>query len=324
VTVLFDLKSEGSVENMPFYQTGLIPAAPVSHGYKNFWLRDGWYVGICSEEYVRNRIWNGMISIAERYEWKLRYHNVFKPNLWYEYMHVRYSPSGEEIAEGWLHTQWDGIANWLEVCLDKKRYDLAELIAGYMGCVGVHKSPAATVWEDGDFHDPYTLAACAHALYRAKDHLHSQRNMIEEMAEHSVCRMRSLLPFVHDTRPVCLSQLGIIWPFDLAGSHRDEILYLTQKHLMREPFGFIRYEGDKYDGEGFSRGRGTETPWLLGDLYMAMIEPNNPKWRKRLEMAYRHFSCMPEAYFPETMKANRNTPLLWAEAMFNRVRRSWK
>ncbi len=58
-------------------------------------------------------------------------------------------------------------------------------------------------------------------------------------------------------------------------------------------------------------------PWLLGDCFMALIEPRNQRWKDRLKRAYDHFGMMPEAYFPESMKANRNSPLLWAEAMNN-------
>ncbi len=303
------------------YPNGLVPAAPVAHGYRNFWLRDGYYIGLCSDIKTRYAIWDGVIEVMDRYKWKLEIHSKQPPSQWYEHIHVRYSPEGTEIPhERWLHNQWESIANAGEMCLDRGRYDLASLLADYLRVAKCHRQPAAGAWEDRNSSDAYSLAACAHFFQLCKTHLPDKYAQLDDQVKKCTKRLSSLLPYATEKKQLCLSLLGVVWPYNAAGAYHDEIIALVCKHLMREPFGFIRYEGDSYDGEHMSRGKGTELPWLLGDCFMAKIEPNNPKWRRRLKSAYDTFGCIPEAYFPETMKANRNTPLTWAEAMWNNVK----
>jgi phosphorylase kinase alpha/beta subunit len=303
---------------VPFYDSGLIPAVPnVSHGYRNFWIRDGWYVGICSNSSDRQRIWNGIINILDKYKWKLEIHANQPPVHWYEYFHVRFSPSGDEIQnEHWLHNQFDAMANAGEVCLDQGRFDLADLIIDYLKTCQVHRNPAAGMYEDRNTLDAYTLASCLHFLRRAWSTLTDKKQQIAELADAVEESLDRLLPYATASNTVCLSLLGVIWPFDVLQKHHDRILDLVNTDLRREPFGFIRYRGDCYDGEHFNRGEGTEVPWLLGDCFMSKIQPNNPLWKNRLKEAYRTFKCMPEAFFPETMKPNRNTPLIWAESLY--------
>ncbi len=303
------------------YPSQLVPAAAnVLHGYRNVWIRDCYYVGICSDETTRRKIWQGLITVLERYREKLTIHaRQFPPRHWFEYMHVRYSPEGYEFGgdeNKWLHNQWDAISNWLEVCLDEEQLDLAELLVDYMSMVKYAKRPSAGAWEDRNTCDAYSLAACVHALVRAKKYLPEKRCQLEDMIRHGNKRLYTvLLPYATNDRLVCLSLLGILWPFNMGGPFHDEIKEIVTSRLMRQPYGFIRYDGDTYDGEHFNRTFGTETPWLLGDCFMAKIEPDKPVWRDRLDAAQKQFGCMPEAFFPESMKMNRNSPLLWAEAM---------
>lgn len=301
------------------YPSDLAPAAIVPHGYRNVWVRDNWYLGICSDNRTRSRIWNGLITVLDRYKWKLEIHAQKPPRHWYEFMHVRYSPEGQEIGnEPWLHNQWDCIGNWLDVCIDENRLDLASLLVDYMNVVKYAKKPSAGAWEDRNTCDAYSLAACIHALQKAKPHLGHKKAQIDNMVQHGNRRLYSvLLPYATNDKLVCLSLLGILWPYNMGGPYHDEIKNLVVKTLMREPFGFIRYKGDTYTGEHFNRGDGTETPWLLGDCFMSVIEPKNQLWKDRLKRARDHFGFIPEAFFPENLRANRNSPLLWAEAMDN-------
>lgn len=300
-----------------FYPSGLIPAAPVFHGYKNFWVRDGYYVGLCCGGKVKDRLWEGMVNLLDSYKWKLEYHSKKAPQHWYEYIHIRYSPDGKEIGyEHWMHNQFDAYANWGEVCLDVGRIDLVELLIDYLQVIQFHKKPAAGAWEDRNTCDAYSLAACIHFLERAKRAVPAKRAKVEHMIKLAIKRLYALMPFATVNKTVCLSLLGVIWPFDLAGPYRQDIIDLSLEHLKREPYGFIRYPADCYDGEHFGRKPGNEVPWLLGDCFLAKIEPQNKVWRRRLDAAQRDFGFMPEAYYPETMKANRNSPLLWAEAMY--------
>lgn len=299
------------------HPNGLVPAAPVPHGYSNFWVRDGYYVGLCCGGAVKDRIWDGMIKLLDSYRWKLEIHSKKPPQHWYEYIHIRYSPTGKEIeGEHWMHNQFDAYANWGEICLDVERFDLAALLVDYLHTLQFHKKPSAGAWEDRNTCDAYSLAACIHFLQRAKKFLPLKQAMIEHMVRLGTKRLYALMPFATVNKTVCLSLLGVIWPFDMAGPYKQDIIDLAILHLKREPYGFIRYPGDSYDGEGFSRKTGTETPWLLGDCFLAKIEPHNRLWKDRLDVAHRDFKCIPEAYDPGTMNFNRNTPLLWAEAMY--------
>lgn len=302
--------------DLPFYSSDLLPAAPVEHCYRNVWIRDLYYMGICSDKDTKKRIWQAAISILDRYQWKLKHHAEVRPIHSHEYIHVRYSPEGFEIPEAWRHKQWDAIGNWIEICLDEERYDLTELLIEYLYCVKFYRNPAATAWEDANVFDAYSFAAVIHALQRAKKVLPHKIDRISQMVKKTVTRLYNLLPLAARTRPICLSLLGVIWPFDCAGPYRDDILDLVKEHLMREPFGFIRYRGDAYDGEFMSRGYKTELPWILGDCFMRHIEPENLLWKQRLDNAKNHFGSLPEAYWPEDMQPNRNTPLLWCESMY--------
>jgi GH15 family glucan-1,4-alpha-glucosidase len=297
------------------YSSGLIPAAPVNHGYRNFWIRDGYYIGLCVPE-LRKIIWDAVIRILDNYRWKLEIHAKQKPEKWFEHIHIRYDPNGNEITnEHWLHNQFDAHGNLIEICLDKNRIDLATLLVDYLYKLDYSKEPSAGAWEDRNSSDAYSLASCIHALQRAKVYIPAKREQIERMVHRGCQRLYArLLPYATSEKTVCLSLLGIIWPFNLGGPYTDEIISLVKTHLMREPFGFIRYDSDKYDGEGFTRTTGTEMPWLLGDCWMSKIEPHNKIWSDRIINAKAHFGCLPEAYAPESMRPNRNTPLLWAEA----------
>jgi len=302
-----------------FYDSNLLPAAHVEHCYKNCWIRDLYYIGICGNEEVKNKLWDGMIDVLDTYRWKLAHHAKIKPDSWFEYMHVRYSPEGTEIDEGWRHKQWDAIGNWLEVCIDHNRIDLASLMVDYLEKVQYFRNPAAGAWEDRNAIDSYSISSCIYALSKAKPFLESQKDKIDLMVKMGLRRLYGMLPYASPDKIICLSLLGVIWPFDMAGPYKQEIIGLAKTHLMREPFGFIRYVGDTYDGEFMSRKKGNELPWLLGDLFMAKIEPKNQLWKDRIKKAHDTFGCMPEAYFPETMKPNRNSPLLWAEAMHENI-----
>jgi phosphorylase kinase alpha/beta subunit len=304
-----------------FYPSDLIPAAPVKHGYRNFWVRDGYFIGICCGGAVQSRLWNGMTSILDRYKWKLEIHARKAPVLWYEDIHIRYDENGMEIPnEHWMHNQVDSHGNFLEVAVDQRRSDLAELLVDHLDLVKYQKRKAAGVWEDRNSCDSYSIAACLYALQKSKRLLEHKYRQIDNMVKRGTKRLYSLLPYATEHRQVCLSQLGTIFPYNMAGPYRQEIIDIVCANLKREPFGFIRYHGDSYDGEGFTRGRGTEMPWLLGDCFMALIEPENPEWRRRLDRAYEHFGCIPEAYYPENMKMNRNSPLVWAESMYRKIR----
>lgn len=303
-----------------FYRSGLVPAAlNVEHGYKNFWIRDGYYIGLCYGGSVKERLWNGVVDILDRYKWKLEIHAQIPPKHWYEYIHIRYDPDGKEIEEEqWLHTQWDCIGNLIEICLDKNRLDLASLLVDYLKIVRYDRQPAAGAWEDRTHSsDAYSLAACITALQRAKEYLPEKAYQIEKMVKRGCTRLNLLLPFATTDKMVCLSLLGVIWPFNVAGPYKNEIIRLVKQNLQREPFGFIRYRGDSYDGENFSQDIGSEYPWLLGDLLMNRIEPDAKLWKRRIDHAYDIFKCMPEAYNPVDLKPNRNTPLLWAEALYD-------
>jgi hypothetical protein len=275
------------------------------------------YIGLCSDEPTRKRIWKGLVGILDFYKWKLEIHSKVAPRQWYEYLHVRYSPEGREIPnEHWMHNQFDSYGNWLDVCLDEERLDLASLLVDYLNVVKYAKKPSAGAWEDRNTCDAYSLACCVHALQRAKAFLPNKKRQIENMVRHGCKRLYSvLLPYATNNRLVCLSLLGILWPLKMGGPFTEEIKSLVLSNLKREPYGFVRYAGDSYDGEGFSRGPGTEMPWPLGDGFMCQIEPEKPLWRERLDAAHCQFGMMPEAYRPESLTANRNSPLLWAEAM---------
>ena len=111
--------------NKYLYPSGLLPAAPVLHGYKNVWIRDMYYAGICSNETFKKEIWTSLINLLDKWKWKLEIHAKKPPGYWYEFIHVRYSPDGEEIRdEHWMHNQWDAIGNWLEITIDMNRLDL--------------------------------------------------------------------------------------------------------------------------------------------------------------------------------------------------------
>jgi hypothetical protein len=301
-----------------FYPSGLLPAAPVSHGYKNVWIRDMYYIGICSSETVRLKIWQSVVAILDRYKWKLEIHSKKPPIHWYEFIHVRYNPEGFEIEnEHWLHNQFDAYANFGEICLDLNRIDLVALFVDYLYMLQFHKKPSAGAWEDRNTCDAYSLAACLHFLQRSKSVIPNKVEQIDHMIKLASKRLYStLLPYATFDKKICLSLLGVIWPYNMAGPYKNEILELVMKYLYKEPFGFIRYVGDSYSGEHFDRIAGTETPWLLGDCFLHKIEPDNDKWIKRLDEAIKIFKCLPEAYDIQTMTANRNTPLLWAEAMY--------
>jgi GH15 family glucan-1,4-alpha-glucosidase len=302
---------------LPFFPNGLLPAANSNH-YNFIWVRDNYMIGLCSPPSVRQQIWQGLVWLLEKHRPKLEWHTKHPPHQCWEYIHIKYNPDGTEMRCGWDHRQYDSYGNWLQVMVEMERADLAALLVDYLLTIRFWETNCTGIWEDSYDIDANSIASCVSALKNCVRLLPEKSTQLEYMIENGLSSLNALLPKAMRKRHLCLSLLGVIWPYDLAGKHREQMLDLICSKLKREPFGFIRYENDTFDGIGFSRGVGREMPWILGDAWFSRIEPDNSYWRNRLEDARKHFGTLPEGYFPETLQPNINSCLLWTEAMSSR------
>ena len=260
------------------HPNGAVYASPWLH-YKAHWLRDGLYtleaykhLGIHKRQI---QLLNAPMNIFHRYDRKIRYGVRHRPEDDYKFIHARYSPyTLEEIPGDWGHNQLDVLGLFL--------YEIADLSLKFPGLfheldVGRRVSSIVVnnvtrylntmkwwefgdygVWEEGPDQHSSSLGAVIGGLKKLEamnDKSPGAELFFElEQLERGQSALSSLLPreSVHAdglpnrTRDCDLSQLSLIWPFEvLSEKDEDIVLERIENSLVRKN-GVIRYANDPY------------------------------------------------------------------------------
>lgn len=260
------------------HPNGAVYASPWLH-YKAHWLRDGLYtleaykhLGIHKRQI---QLLNAPMNIFHRYDRKIRYGVRQRPEDDYKFIHARYSPyTLEEIPGDWGHNQLDVLGLFL--------YEIADLSLKFPGLfheldVGRRVSSIVVnnvtrylntmkwwefgdygVWEEGPDQHSSSLGAVIGGLKKLEamnDKSPGAELFFElEQLERGQSALSSLLPreSVHAdglpnrTRDCDLSQLSLIWPFEvLSEKDEDIVLERIENSLVRKN-GVIRYANDPY------------------------------------------------------------------------------
>ena len=176
--------------------------------------------------------------------------------------------------------------------------------------------------------------------YRRKIEISHYVPISERMIAAGQKALTRLLPQESESRPYDLSQLSLIWPYNIVDFQMKKILlHNIETHLVGER-GVCRYPGDVYCGKGLVPGDDVTAEWPLGLAWLAICyakfaehgrdfdahrQPVQIDWDHRrmyfnkavhyfqlLEKCMTPDGCVPEMFLGE--QAGHNTPLAWAQS----------
>lgn len=336
--------------------------------YNVFWLRDIMYATYANE-YV-----GAYDKMIESYRLILRIFHKYKHKILLgarkrhylgscagEVIHARVHPiTLEEITHEWGHHQLDifGLFLYKTGDLMKKGYNplttdqvetlvLLRDIVLYLLTVRWHSDPDFGVWEEGpEVHASSIGSVLAgltmwhddgyyHSKYSNQVDIHRFLPIPQEFIEAGRNRMDRLLPRESESRPYDMSQLSLIWPYNIVSeSQAKQILLNIEKNLAKEN-GVIRYTGDKYFNANQDNPLGSEAEWPLGFAWLSIVYSKlaqrslknsgifgKPReqiekaelYLEKLESVMTEDGKVPELY--SNGKPNWNTPLAWAQSFY--------
>lgn len=317
--------------------------ASTSSTYNFIWLRDTFYevmpylnksCGRYASTYHR------ILDIFREYEWKLDIHTKQKPIHKHEYMHPRYTADTvREVPMEWGNCQHDatgailfGIGEGIKVgkkmLRDEKDREIVQKLVRYLEiCEFWHDSNDNGIWEENPETRSSSLAACIAGLK-------SVRNVVdvpEYMIEKGMLALYELFPFETKTRKYDLSQLSLIYPYNLLDDQMSKIIVKqVEENLLRDR-GVIRYIGDSYystlekeHGRGRSRTfyEGTEAEWCFGLPWLSICHnllSNKDKAKEYIEWTEKVMledGSLPELYYSKCDIYNENSPLGWSNSLY--------
>lgn len=336
--------------------------------YGVFWLRDIMYASYANE-YVGAydkmiESYRLIIRIFQKYRHKITSgarKRHYTGSCADEVIHARVHPvTLEEITREWGHHQLDifGLFLYKTGDLIKKGYsvistDQAETlilmrdIVLYLTTVRWHSDPDFGVWEEGpEIHSSSIGSVLAgltmwhddgyyHHKYRTQVPLHSYLPIPQEFLETGRRALDSILPSESASRPYDLSQLSLIWPYNIiTDGQACQIIDAIEKSLVRE-MGVIRYTGDLYYNADPSSPLGNEAQWPLGFAWLSIVcsqlalrsirlgtifsAPSeliekSVGYLERLEAVMTADGMVPELY--TSGSPNRNIPLAWGQSFY--------
>ena len=149
------------------------------------------------------------------------------------------------------------------------------------------------------------------------------------LIKRGVDALNKLLPMESPTRKNDLSQLSLIYPYNVLDRETSwQILLGVERNLLRDR-GSIRYKGDSYyNSENIddrykdsSHYFGKEAEWTFGLPWLALAHMqlgSDEKAKEYLEKAYSVMlpdGAMPELYYANANKYNGNCPLGWSNSL---------
>ena len=320
------------------YDSGLFAASKkgVETGYDKAWLRDNFYECLAFEvledyESVR-KTYRAILDIFKKHEAKIDHAIAKKPEHTHEYIHPRYHPETfEEYWEEWGNKQNDSIGCILFKIgeLEKRRKGILGLndddrrivqkLVWYLSTLEYWHDPDSGMWEENQEIHASSVGACVAGLKYAR-HI-AGVDVPENLIKRGELTLRLMMPRESAGKFVDLALLSLIWPYGvLTARETKEVLENVEYHLLRER-GVVRYKGDRYynaNEDGWSE----EAEWTFGLSWLAIIyeklgdEEKAKTFLEKAKDTVTRAGKIPELYYSNSAKHNKNTPLGWSESLF--------
>lgn len=307
----------------------------ISTGYDKSWLRDNFYETIAFEvigdwktvEKTYCSILNILIKHEEKIDWAIKN----KPVHSYQYVHARFHPETfDEFWEEWGNKQNDAVGCILfrvgeleavqkrTILKTEKHIGIVNKLVKYLASIEYWQDPDSGMWEEDEELHASSVGACIAGLKSVArlPKVEVPRILIAK-GEKS---LRQLLPRESERKFVDLSQLSLIWPYEVVTqTERDQIIENVEYHLLKER-GVIRYKGDKYYNKN-KDSISEEAEWTFGLAWLAIIYEKLGNVEKAQELIKNLIAIdtpvgLPELYFSNSPEYNENTPLGWSESLF--------
>ncbi len=320
------------------YPSGLFAASSkrVGTGYDKAWLRDNFYECLAFEVIddwkTISKTYRAILDIFLKHEYKIDWAIREKPDARYKYIHARFNPyTFDEFWDEWGNKQNDAVGailfnlgrlyNHPEFNVIKSDADLRiiQKLVYYLNSIEYWHDPDSGMWEEDEEVHASSVGACVAGLKsisRVKG-IKVDKDLILK----GVKTLKTLLPRESNRKFVDLALLSLIWPYEVVTARqRDQILENVEYHLLRKR-GVIRYKNDHYynkNPDGYSE----EAEWTMGLSWLAIIYEKiglKDKARFFLERVEKTFSrkgTLPELYYSNSKKHNKNDPLGWSESLF--------
>lgn len=307
--------------------SGAFVAAPTSD-YRAVWFRDQLYTAFAYYHLGRPDDFKDgvrvVFDILRRYRHKLT--SLGKNPRQGDYLHAKYHPDTfDELTDDWGHHQLDaiGLFLWLigfaarqniSVIRDNDDIQTVYALFDYLERVEYWRRPDFGMWEEGPNIHASSIGACAAGLLSVGRRV-TWRNPLGLFHQGDTA-LFSLLPNESPTRSHDMSQLSLIWPYNIAGRHADTILerIIKGKQSLVQAHGLNRYWGDDYP---YRSRNGISAEWPLGFFWLSIIfaerhdSANADIWfQKGAEQIVD--GCIPELYLNGS--PNIHTPLAWAHS----------
>ena len=320
------------------YKSGLFSASKHDEetGYNKAWLRDNFYECIAFEvledwETVRET-YRAILDIFEKHKEKIEYAISKKPEYTHEYIHARYNPDNfEEFWEEWGNKQNDSVGCILfkigeleatknfKILDTNEDYHTVQRLVDYLSTLEFWHDTDSGMWEEWEEIHASSIGACIAGLEMASKIKGIKVN--PEIIKKGKTALNNLLPRESSDKFVDLSQLSLIWPYNVTSKRQTkEILENVEYHLLRRK-GVIRYKGDKYYNKNLDN-VSEEAEWTFGLSWLAIIYAKLGKRKKAREFLEKSIDTVtkkgyvPELYYSNTNNPNPNTPLGWSESLF--------
>ena len=337
--------------------------------YNVFWIRDimfatyaNEYLG-CFDKMVES--FRLVLDIFKKFHPLIVQASIIKPDVRHQtghFMPARVHPTTlDSITDAWGHHQLDvyGLFMYKMGDLIKKGYGfrfkqedffLISHIRNYIFNMGFEADYG--MWEEGPEEHSSSFGAVLGGLtmwfdqgyydfkYKRKIDISHYVPISERMIAAGQKALARLLPMESESRPYDMSQLSLIWPYNIVDFHTKKvILHNIETHLVGAR-GVCRYPGDVYCGKGLVPGENQTAEWPLGLAWLAICyaklaehgydfdhhrHPVHFDWQQRrayFQKAVQYFeqlerSMTPDGSVPEMYLGDHighNTPLAWAQS----------
>ena len=319
------------------YKSGLFAASKkkINTGYDKAWLRDNFYECLAFEVIgdwdTVERTYEALLKIFIKHEEKIDWAIKQKPQQAYQYIHARFHPKTfDEFWEEWGNKQNDSIGAILfrigelehhhqrSILRDEVHVRVVNKLVKYLESIHYWCDPDNGMWEEYEEVHASSVGACLAGLKSIQKL--PQINVPQELIDKGMKSLKHLLPRESKTKFVDLSLLSLIWPYNVVNQkQRDEILKNVE-YLLLKSRGIIRYKNDHYYNKNTDQ-YSEEAEWTFGLSWLAIIYVklrNEQKAKFFLNKAMKTItkSGIPELYFSNSAKHNKNNPLGWSESLF--------
>lgn len=319
---------------------GLYRASP-SVTYNFCWVRDTFYEVLpyldkdCGR--YEQTYWS-LLDILRKYEWKIDYHNVHKPQDKMHFLHARYSiDTNEEVDQEWGNSQGDaygallfgigmGVKAGKRIIRDDKDKEIVQKLVGYFECIEYWDLADNGVWEEEEEIHMSSVGAIVAGLKVVQDFVFVPQWLIDKGLE----TINRMFPLESGKRHTDLIQLSLIYPFNVLTEEQSQIVIQRVKDNLLRKRGVIRYKGDSYYSTKEHDGRhlpyehffNSEPAWSMGILYLGLAklqlgEISESKraleWTENIML---EDGSIPELRYAKSDKHNENTALGWSQALY--------